>query len=80
MAGRKNWTMVNMVRSMLFEKKVPKDWPEAINLSAYVLNRSPTVVVENATVEEAWSGIEPNVDYFRVFGCVGVYTFQVRKG
>nr|XP_023878197.1 uncharacterized protein LOC111990642 [Quercus suber] len=23
------------------------------------------------TPEEAWSGVKPNVDYFRVFGCIG---------
>ena len=23
------------------------------------------------TSEKAWSGVKPNVDYFRVFGCIG---------
>ena len=36
-----------------------------------MLNRSPMVVVKNMTPEEAWSGVKPNVDYFRVFGCIG---------
>ena len=35
-----------------------------------MLNRSPTVAVEEMTPEECWSGIKPNVDYFRVFGCI----------
>ena len=36
----------------------------------YVLNRSPTVAVKNVTPEEAWSGVKPTVEHFRVFGCV----------
>jgi len=35
-----------------------------------VLNRCPTLAVKNKTPEEAWSGIKPSVDHFRVFGCV----------
>ena len=36
----------------------------------YVLNRSPTVAVKNVTPEEAWSGVKPTIEHFRVFGCV----------
>jgi hypothetical protein len=62
---------MNMVRSMLSGKEVPKEfWPEAINWSIYVLNRSPTLAVKDVTPEEAWSGIKPYIDHFRVFGCV----------
>ena len=63
---------MNMVRSMLSEKQVPKNfWSEAVNWIAHVLNRSPTLAVKYMTLEEAWSGVKPNVDYFRVFGCTG---------
>lgn len=62
---------MNMVRTVLNEKKIPKSfWPEAFKWSVYVLNRSPTVAIENETPEEAWSGIKPTVEHFRVFGCV----------
>lgn len=70
-AERRNRTIMNLVRSILSEKKVPKSfWPEAVNWITHVLNRSPTRVVQDATPEEAWSGVKPNVDYFRVFGCI----------
>ena len=36
----------------------------------HVVNRSSTMVVKNMTLEEAWSGVKPNVD-FRGFGCIG---------
>jgi transposase InsO family protein len=71
-AERKNRTIMNMVRSMLSEKQVPKKfWPEAVNWTTHVLNRSPTLAVKEMTPEEAWSGVKPNVNYFRVFGCIG---------
>lgn len=69
-AERKNRTIMNMVRSMLSEKKIPKTfWPEAVNWTVHVLNRSPTLAVRNMTPEEAWNGVKPSVEYFRVFGC-----------
>lgn len=55
-AERKNITIMNMVRNMLSENKMPKIfWPEAVNWSVHVLNRSPTLVERNKTPEEAWS-------------------------
>ncbi|GAU51653.1 hypothetical protein TSUD_414750 [Trifolium subterraneum] len=68
---RKNRTLLNMVRSMLDGKCVPKTfWPEALKWATYVLNRSPTLSVKDMTPEKAWSGSKPTVEHFRVFGCV----------
>jgi hypothetical protein len=70
-AERKNRTIMNMVRSMLSEKKMPKTfWPEAVNWAIYILNQSPTFAVKDKTPEEAWSGVKPSVEYFKVFGCL----------
>ncbi|KAL6320051.1 hypothetical protein AAG906_004445 [Vitis piasezkii] len=68
---RKNRTILNMVRSLLARGKIPKSfWPEAVNWSIHVLNRSPTFSVQNMTPEEAWSGRKPAVDHFKIFGCI----------
>jgi len=70
-AERKNKTIMNMVRSMLYEKNIPKTfWPEAVNWVVHILNRCPTIAIKNKTPEEAWSGLKPSVGYFRVFGCL----------
>ncbi|KAA3467808.1 Retrovirus-related Pol polyprotein from transposon TNT 1-94 [Gossypium australe] len=62
---------MNMVQSMMIAKGIPKIfWPEAINWAVHLFNRCPTIVVQNKTPEEAWSGEKPFVGYFRVFGCV----------
>ncbi|CAJ2655081.1 unnamed protein product [Trifolium pratense] len=69
---RKNRTIMNMVRSMLSGKGIPKKfWAEAVNWSVFVQNRSPTVAVKDMTPEEAWSGLKPAVHFFKVFGCIG---------
>ena len=80
-AERKNRTVMNMVRCLLSEKGIPKTfWPEAVNWSFYVLNRSPTVAVKDVTPEEAWSGIKPSVEHFRVFGSIAhVHVPEVRR-
>ncbi|PNX55324.1 cysteine-rich receptor-like protein kinase 25-like protein [Trifolium pratense] len=60
-----------MIRSLLSGKSVPKKfWPEALNWATYILNRSPTLSVKDMTPQEAWSGKKPNVQHFRVFGCL----------
>ena len=38
--------------------------------SVHILNRSPTFSVRDMTPQEAWSGREPAVDHFRIFGCI----------
>jgi len=71
-AERMNRTIMNLVRSILSEKHIPREfWPEAVNWCIHTLNRSPTTTVKEVTPEEAWSGVKPSVGYFRVFGCIG---------
>ena len=71
-AERRNQTIMNLVRSTLTEKKMPKEfWAEGVRWITHILNRSPTAALENQTPEEAWSGIKPDVKHFKVFGCIG---------
>jgi transposase InsO family protein len=70
-AERKNRTAMNLVQCILTDKQVPQVfWPEAVRWCMHVLNRSPTLAVQHSTPEEAWSGMKPTVEYFRVFGCL----------
>ena len=71
-AERKNRTILNMVRSMMVRQNLPKTfWPEAVNWSVHILNRSPTFAVKAMTPEEAWSNRKPFVAHFKIFGCIG---------
>nr|GEX54536.1 hypothetical protein [Tanacetum cinerariifolium] len=70
-AERKNRTVINMVVSMIAAKKMSKKfWGEATVWSFYVLNRCPTKALTNMTPQEAWSGIKPTVNHFRVWGSI----------
>ncbi|CAA7062104.1 unnamed protein product [Microthlaspi erraticum] len=70
-AERKNRTVMNMVRCMLSARKMPKSfWAEAVSWTFYVLNRCPTLAVKNITPQEAWSGIKPSVEHFKVWGSI----------
>ncbi|KAL0401556.1 UNVERIFIED_CONTAM: Retrovirus-related Pol polyprotein from transposon TNT 1-94 [Sesamum latifolium] len=68
---RKNRTILNMARSMLKEKHMPKEfWAEAVQCAVYLSNRSPTLNVRNQTPQEAWNWRKPNVSHLRVFGSI----------
>ena len=70
-AESKNRTVMNMVRSMLSMRKVPRIfWAEAVNWTLYILNRCPTLAVKNVTPQEAWGGVKPSVEHLRVWGCL----------
>lgn len=70
-AKRKNCTLMNMVRSMLSGKNMPKKFlPDVVNWAIHILNHSSTLAVKDKTPEEAWSNIKSSVDYFRTFGCI----------
>ena len=70
-AERKNRTIVDMTRSMLKTKGMPKEfWAEAVMCSVYVQNRCPHQILGQKTPQEFWSGHKPNVGHLRVFGSI----------
>lgn len=70
-AERKNIIIMNIIQSMLSEKRMAKIfWSEAVNWSVHVLNQSPTLVVRNKTPKQTWSEVKPSINYFRVFECI----------
>lgn len=65
-----NRTLVETVRAMLRDSKLPKRfWAEALSTSTYLRNRSPTRGVQGMTPYEVWTGRKPNVSNFSTFGC-----------
>ena len=69
-AERLNRTLVESVRSMISDAKLPqKFWAEALSTAVYLRNRSPTKAVTGMTPYEAWSGEKPGVGHLRAFGC-----------
>ncbi|KAJ3703208.1 hypothetical protein LUZ61_006913 [Rhynchospora tenuis] len=70
-AERKNRTILDMVRSMLKSKNMPKEfWAEAVQCAVYVQNRCPHAKLTKQTPQEAWSGIKTTVSHLKIFGSV----------
>ena len=79
---RKNRTVMEMTRCIMFEKKLPKFlWAEGVNTSVYLLNRLATKAVNDCTPFEMWTGVKPTVKHLRVFGspCY-VHVPSVKRG
>lgn len=54
---------------MLEAKSLPRFlWAEAVNTAVFLLNRTATSQVPNATPYEIWHGIKPDLSHVRVFG------------
>ena len=67
---RKNWTLVEMARTMLNEYRTPRRyWAEAINTACHVSNRIFLRAFMKKTSYELRFGWPPKVSHFRVFGC-----------
>jgi hypothetical protein len=70
-AERMNRTLTERARSMRIQSGLPKQfWAEAINTAAYLINRGPSVPLEQRIPEEVWSGKEVNLSWLKVFGCI----------
>ncbi|KAF2347481.1 Zinc finger CCHC-type [Trinorchestia longiramus] len=70
-AERMNRTILEAVRAMLSDSKLPKTfWAEAVSTAVYVKNRSPNSAHKNLTPYQALNGLKPNVQHFRTFGCM----------
>lgn len=68
---RYNRSLVEKARSMMQHADVPKEfWDEAVRTAAYLINRSPSANLEDATPAEVWYGKKPDVSNLTVFGCI----------
>lgn len=78
---RKNRTIMEMARCMLYEKGLPKEyWAEAANTAVFLLNRLPTKAVHGKTPFEAWYSYKPSLQNLKVFGCLCfTYVPQVKR-
>ena len=69
MVERKNCVVQEMARVMLHSKNIPQRfWAEAVNTAVYVINRVYLRPGTKTTPYEIWTGVKPNIKYFRTFG------------
>ena len=66
---RKHRHILNIARSLLFQASLPVSfWGEAILTAAYLINRTPTKVLQDRTPYELLHGETPSYEYIKVFG------------
>ncbi|GJZ10491.1 retrovirus-related pol polyprotein from transposon TNT 1-94 [Tanacetum coccineum] len=64
-----NRTLLERARAMLATTSLGKSfWAEAVNTACYVINRSPSTVVELNTLMEIWTGKPANYSDLHIFG------------
>ncbi|MHB1955506.1 MAG: DDE-type integrase/transposase/recombinase, partial [Sulfobacillus sp.] len=69
-AERFNRTILNMVRSMLFDADLTRGfWAEAALTAVYINNCLPTKANGGKSPHELWTGQLPRLDHIHVFGC-----------
>ena len=80
MSERRNRTLLDMVRSMMYLTDLPLSfWGYALETVAFTLKRAPSKSVET-TPYELWFGKKPKLSFLRVWGCdVYVKKFQPDK-
>ena len=67
---RKNRTLEDISRTMLLENGLPKSyWAEAVNTANFVLNRCLIRPILKKTPYELFKGRNPNISFFKPFGC-----------
>lgn len=68
-AERSNQTIVNLARTMLLSKKLPKAlWAEAVNTAVFVLNRTGPSGEDSKTPFELFTGKSARINILHIFG------------
>ncbi|GJT69115.1 ribonuclease H-like domain-containing protein [Tanacetum coccineum] len=69
-AERRNRTLIEAVRTMLADSKLPTTfWAEAVNTACHLQNRVLVVKPHNKTPYELFHGKTPTLSFMRPFGC-----------
>ncbi|KAL2235826.1 UNVERIFIED_CONTAM: Retrovirus-related Pol polyprotein from transposon TNT 1-94 [Sesamum indicum] len=69
-AERMNRTLNEHARCMRLKSGLPKMfWADAVNTAAFLINREPSVPLNNRIPEEIWSGKKVDLSFLCTFGC-----------
>ena len=70
LAERMNKTLVERVRCVLLEAKLPNSfWAEALNIVAYIINLSPIVALDGDVPSKVWFDKDVSYDHLKVCRC-----------
>lgn len=64
-----NRTLVERAKCFLHDANLPKTyWAEAVNMAAYLVNRSVNAICKKKTPEEIWTSNKVDVSEIKLFG------------
>jgi transposase InsO family protein len=70
-AERKNITIIEATKAMIHDHSLPMIlWAKACMTIVYVQNMSPRHIFKNITPKEAFTGVNPEIGHFMIFGCL----------
>jgi hypothetical protein len=62
--------LMEKTRCMLSGARLGKEfWAEAVGIACYLVNKSPSSVLDDKTPQEVWIGKKPSLTHLKVFGC-----------
>jgi hypothetical protein len=65
-----NMKMIGKSRCMLSGVRLGKEfWAEVVGTACYMVNISPSSVLDDKNPQEVWTGKEPSLTHLKVFGC-----------
>jgi hypothetical protein len=67
---RINATIMEHARSMRLHVGFPLHlWKDVVDIFVYLINRGPSISLDDGIPEEAWKGKKVNYSFFKTFGC-----------
>nr|KYP33708.1 Retrovirus-related Pol polyprotein from transposon TNT 1-94 [Cajanus cajan]KYP40580.1 Retrovirus-related Pol polyprotein from transposon TNT 1-94 [Cajanus cajan] len=69
-----NRTLLERARCLLSNARLSRSfWAEVVSTTCYLINRSPSTVIDCKTPSEVWSNKPANYSLLRFFGCNAYY-------
>jgi hypothetical protein len=65
-----NRMLVEKSRCMLNGARLGKEfWAEEVGTACYLVNKSPSSMLDDKNPQDVWIGKEPSLTHLKVFGC-----------